>query len=568
VRATTVERSFAVLAVAAAMGLHVAGAAQSGSASISGVVVDENGRAIPRATVAVSVTRTSARAVDSQPFRQVTADESGRFAIDGLTAGEFAVIGSRAGYVDARLNPQAIPIVRLSGAGRVTVTIRLQAGAVISGIVLDRDGTPAAGVRVRLDSRFNQLGKAVSLRSPRVAETNSRGEYRLYGVAPGSYVVAAVPDLAFTGALSIGDQRAVAYVPMYFPNEVSRAGAGPVSVIAGEERSGVDFRLRTVDVSSMTVRIETPAGQSIDRGHGDCDAAWTDREAETQPFAELVLEGGAARLSCPSLTTGPHTIAVVATPNVPGSTVEPPLLWGTADLFATGKPLEISVTLQPGEPVPGRAVLEPAGDRSPTLPAFSISLEPAAGPFRSLMEREVLRVSPDARGEFRFPSVPAGRYRLDADGPPGWSLVTATVDGRDVLDLPFDVTAPWTSDVRVVFSRATSTIAGRVRSADGAVRPNEPVIVFPADERYWIPESRRIRLTRTDLAGRYEFQGLPAGPYLIALDSSGLTDEAWDLTVLVQLSPSARRIVLGTGQTVEVELRPSAGDFGTYIGYR
>jgi hypothetical protein len=106
------------------------------------------------------------------------------------------------------------------------------------------------------------------------------------------------------------------------------------------------------------------------------------------------------------------------------------------------------------------------------------------------------------------------------------------------------------------------------RGADGALRPNEPVIVFPADERYWIPESRRVRLTRTDLAGRYEFPGLPPGSYLVAVNSSGLTGEAWDVTVLVQLSLSARRIVLGTGQTAEVELRPRAGDFRTYIGYR
>jgi protocatechuate 3,4-dioxygenase beta subunit len=61
-------------------------------------------------------------------------------------------------------------------------------------------------------------------------------------------------------------------------------------------------------------------------------------------------------------------------------------------------------------------------------------------------------------------------------------------------------------------------------------------------------------MTRTDPTGRYDFHGLLPGPYLIAVDATGVIDDSWDVTALMQLSPSARRIVLGPGQTMELEL--------------
>jgi hypothetical protein len=80
------------------------------------------------------------------------------------------------------------------------------------------------------------------------------------------------------------------------------------------------------------------------------------------------------------------------------------------------------------------------------------------------------------------------------------------------------------------------------------------VIVFPADQRYWLPGTRRIQVGRSDLTGRYEFRGLPPDTYQLAVDSAGLFDDAWEPAVLVQLSQSARRIELGPGQALNQDL--------------
>jgi len=56
------------------------------------------------------------------------------------------------------------------------------------------------------------------------------------------------------------------------------------------------------------------------------------------------------------------------------------------------------------------------------------------------------------------------------------------------------------------------------------------------------------------LTGRFEFRDLPPGQYWLAADARNVFDEAWDSAVLLQLSRSARRIVLGPGQALIQDL--------------
>ena len=469
------------LLLAVIVTIRLLAADQERSASVSGIVIDESGRRVPRATVVVRLP-----GAEAEPVGRVTADDRGGFTIGGLPAGEFAVLATKPGYVDARSYVrQAVPNVTLSRAGRATVTLRLQAGGVISGTVVDRDGAPAHGVLVAVEGRLNQFGRIVPLSSSLGTTTNSRGEYRLFGLAAGSYVVNAIHPLAFKGPLVTADGAgAESYVSLYHPDSLSAKSAVPITIAAGEERSGVDFRLKTIAVSRVEVDLTTAQSSPIAGGRGFCHPS--SGSGHTAPLAvdEVTVTGDAAVLTCPAVMAGPHTIILKATPRQGGETgQEPAAVWGTAEVVAAGKPLALSMTLYPGERVTGRASIDGLADTRPDFSAIFIELELIDGPFSPLVGDDLPGTMAPDTGEFAFGSVPPGQYRIALKGEAGWTLSGAVLDGRDVLDLPFDVGPAWASDLRVTFSRTIARLSGRVQGPDGAGRGGQPVIAFAADDR-------------------------------------------------------------------------------------
>ncbi len=116
------------------------------------------------------------------------------------------------------------------------------------------DGEPGVGVRVELYREYRTRGRhgygVVS-----AAITNDRGEYRVYGLQPGSYFVAAVYDKAplvagaqdqpLTDALG-RELPPTGYTTTFFPNTEKLSEALPVKVDSGQELSGIDLSLRRV----------------------------------------------------------------------------------------------------------------------------------------------------------------------------------------------------------------------------------------------------------------------------------------------------------------------------------
>ena len=68
------------------------------------------------------------------------------------------------------------------------------------------------------------------------------------------------------------------------------------------------------------------------------------------------------------------------------------------------------------------------------------------------------------------------------------------------------------------------------------------VIVFPADERLWLPQSRQIVTSRTDSAGRYELSAVPPGEYLIVAPEDVEQGEWFDPSYLDQIRSRATKI--------------------------
>lgn len=156
------------------------------AARLAGVVVGEDGAAVPRALVTAHAEAGSAgpggRVWADHALAHATTDADGRFELDELPSGRLRVVVRADGFL-----PEERAGLEAGAAGtEETLTIRLRRGAVVEGRVLAADGSPVAGAAVGIDSE--------GLERWRPARTDGDGRYRLEGVEPGHRILGATAD--------------------------------------------------------------------------------------------------------------------------------------------------------------------------------------------------------------------------------------------------------------------------------------------------------------------------------------------------------------------------------------
>jgi hypothetical protein len=125
----------------------------------------------------------------------------------------------------------------------------------------------------------------------------------------------------------------------------------------------------------------------------------------------------------------------------------------------------------------------------------------------------------------------------------GWWLKSVVVNGRDLLDAPFDIRESLDGIV-VTFSDAASEVTGRIADATGEPVAGTTVVIFSTDRTSWFDNSRRIAAVRTDLQGRYTIRNLPMGDYLVVVDDDIEAGEWFNPQFLQKLAAAAAPIRL------------------------
>lgn len=141
------------------------------AARLQGLVVDRRGRPVPWATVFVGVpgggvTNSGTRNfVQPNPERCQTGPE-GRFEAVGLPAGNVPL-----GIWATGFGPHRQVVVAAAGQ-TATVTVTLEDGAVVAGVVRDQAGQPVAGAMVRFGDEFQSFPWCAT-------RTDAQGHFRL-----------------------------------------------------------------------------------------------------------------------------------------------------------------------------------------------------------------------------------------------------------------------------------------------------------------------------------------------------------------------------------------------------
>jgi protocatechuate 3,4-dioxygenase beta subunit len=581
-----------------------------GTTSVSGrVVLDElNGGPVRRARVML-------RASNSMHDYSTLTDEDGLWRLNALPAGRFTLTVSKAGYVTAYFGSTRAgrgpgsPVAVAEGAQVTGLVVRMARGAVITGTVTDESGQPVAGAPLRVwqlqtsgeDRRI--VGMAGSPLASNQFSTDDRGDYRVYGLAEGTYYVsaavtqAATPDIRLQSAAdfrAIDNEaratgttaaaggattfqpmpgRAVGFAPVFHPSAVMVDTAAGITLTPGLERAGVDIVMRFVPTTVVRGRLIAPDGQPPSQKRlmlTTYESGGISTGGFSQSVVPVEADGGFATNS---LAPGRYTLWARGAPAgaVPpaggaAATTSSLPLFADVTVEVTGDELpEVTLRLAEGSSVRGRIIFE--GDVPPpdaSTIRFALS---ALSPTR--MASGGASASPSADGTFTLSHVPPGEYRASAfvgnlitsgrTNP--WILKSARYQERDVVDTPFEVRSG--ADIEgltVVMTNKMPEVSGTITDATGRPVPDLTIVLFSASRAEWRSGSRRILPgVQPDNAGRFVFAAVPAGEYYLAAVASADRTDLADPLFLEAIVPAAVRITVADGERKVQDLRIAGG---------
>jgi len=237
--------------------LAISQAAAEPTGRLAGRVTVEGTNA-PIASARVMLLPTAMPTGPFGPPPQGTTDRDGRFAFDRVAPGEYHLQVQKSGYApvsDTNLGRT----VRVAAGQAVDVELHLQKGAAISGRVLDANGEPVAEVRIMAMRRPPE--RAAAAGAPRLIpafggsqQTNDLGEFRLSGLPPGEYLIAAMPmgfaafgapGMPLPAATARASRPQTTTTATYYPGTIDEAAALPVAVTAGAEVGNIVFTMQS-----------------------------------------------------------------------------------------------------------------------------------------------------------------------------------------------------------------------------------------------------------------------------------------------------------------------------------
>lgn len=526
---------------------------RTGTATISGrVTAADTGSPLRRVQVRI-------QGSELRGGRTALTDADGRYFVRELPAGRFNVTAMKPGYVmmtygQKRPTQQGTPIELADGQIVESANIALPRGGVITGRVSDDFGEPVVDARVTAMQYRWSNGRRRTMMAGRPGTTNDRGEYRIWGLSPGEYYIAATandrmfssPDDSLGAS---GDSSG--YASVYYPGTGSLDEAQRVTVAPAQEIAAIDLSLmlvRTVRVMGIALtsegrpmtsgfvtvmpRTEVEGGMMMGGAGGSLDSSGAFTISGVAPGDYMLVARGGD-------STGPG--------GPPPEVAQATIVVGNEDLKG------VVVTAAKGVRVTGRVVYEggtppEAADR---LRVTALPME-FGGP---MLMGGLASAQVTTQGTFELRGV-FGKRRINVGpNPSGWTLKSVRIGGVDVIDTGYEFGKEDVSNVEILFTNRISVLTGTVKDAKGEAVTDATVLVFTADEDYWNqPNSRRVTTGRLDQNGTYRIRALPAGTYFV-LAAESQPDEWGNPDLFPKLKTLATSATLGEGETQRLELR-------------
>jgi len=449
-----------------------------------------------------------------------TTDESGSFVFPKVAPGRYSITVQRDGFLPlsaGRIGDYKMPPIFAMNSGETisSFVFRMTPSGVVSGKVKFDDAEPAVNVAIQLYRSYYERGRH-GYAAAANARTDDRGEYRVHGLDPGTYYVAALyqspprPSGAEeqTRKDALGNPLPeLSYAVTFYPQVQKMSEAVAVKVAPGDEVNGIDIFLTLVH----TVHVRGQVLNGI-KGSAIASPGVTLRMNDSDNTASVsapisVSVDKDQNFDIQGVTAGPYLLLASGAENGAALTGRVPINIGDSDVAGA------DVVVGPESLWTGKVHMD---DDDSTLPAgLMISLQPR----RTTASPSQTSVSDT--GEFAVPFVPDETYDLYVlNGPDNSYLKSIRVANSERLSQGLEASsgdAPPALDVRL--GSQGGQVVGRAVTADPKVVASGASVALipnPADGRV-----QAYQTTHADEYGNFLLKGVPPGAYVVVawLDS-------------------------------------------------
>jgi hypothetical protein len=378
-------------------------------------------------------------------------------------------------------------------------------------------------------------------------QTDDTGAFRVYGLAPGDYYVAASAGLV---------DAVKRDPPIYYPGTPSIAEAQPITLGVGAEATA-DFQLvalRSARVSGVVLNSRgSPVAAMVNL---NSEAVGMGPSIDGTGVPPLQLHADAApdgTFTIENVPPGPYSLTalVLNLPEVLTTAQRMPPM----DRIPETAAMPVVVA---GDDLSGITLVTRSGGR------LSVRFVADTGVVRPLptglrvemrgLQTGGMRMSIGnaTTNEVQLAGM-SGPFHLDVQGvPDGWTISAILIDGINVIDEPIDLKGE-SASARIVLTDRVTSLGGTVQSRGDV--GEQSVVVFPDDAAKWTYPSRYLRTTRTDREGRFQISGLPPDERYLAAAVDYIDDgEGEDPQFLERLRARATSVSLGEGQRRSIQL--------------
>jgi hypothetical protein len=447
-------------------------------------------------------------------------DGSGRFVFEGLPAGKYDLLATKAGLGTAIYGADSVreigDVVSLGdGETRANLKLRFLRSGAISGRVVDPDGDPVPNANVILLRTARNLGERI-LTNYQVVNTNDRGEYRMTAVDPGEFYLRCMPNMQrFMGAALPNTLVA----SQYFGGARDSKEAAPLNIRGGDNLTGMDFHLVAERPAAIAGRVtgvpqlDPPADPTIAsvmqarnvrrtvRGGGNSIMV----EVSPADNAQMGMggQGGSVqppdyRFQMPDFQPGRYRVQ--ATVRAKDKTY-----YASEMIDAHEGTNEIALAMVPAVEIKGHLKVEGPGSHPPESFTITLFAPPSGG-------RVINYSSPVKKdGSFAIQDVPPGEWIMSINQS-GVFEKSVLLGDKDFLYKHLEIPSGLDAPLNIVLSSNTATIRGEI-DAGGADAKRAGILLAPVGK--WHSLARFYYNSVSDDNGKFKFNAVAPGKYKI-----------------------------------------------------
>ena len=441
-----------------------------------------------------------------QILQNTVTDSEGYFSLDCVPAGKYALRALKRGYVPEAFNEHdggfSSAIVTGEGQDTEHIPFRIDPEGVIRGHVTDDAGEPVPNAQVLIQRWTASNGLGEHLEAVLTDEVDDQGEFEVWNLSPGKYMLAAKASPWFAVHSSANTRKPadsaeqreaetaldIAYPVTYYDRTTSGRSATPLSLASGETAE-VNFSLHAVPAVHLTLRVPH---------NGDPFPAWA-------TLKQTIL--GADLRESPDVVSSSESLIEYAV--APGHYV---VEGGTpAHVAEVDAVRDLELNLASGTPTIQESVKIRMVDGLPIPEPLQLAL------LSGDQMQEIIKAQMVGKSEETFPSIPPGEWTAVASSENLQLAVVAVQSGSKLkAGSQIEVTGK-ESDLTFYIARGKTRIEG-LATRDGKGEAGVMIVLVPKDPAVNLAEFRR---DQSDSDGSFMLPDLIPGDYIIVAIEDG-----------------------------------------------